>query len=281
MPQVIKQSQQMQQLSLKLRKEGNTIGFVPTMGYLHQGHISLIEEARQENDIVVVSIFVNPIQFGKNEDFDRYPRDFERDFNICKDSGVDYIFHPDHTDMYPEGFRTYVEVEGLSDVLCGAFRPGHFRGVATVVLKLFNIIQPTNAYFGKKDYQQFKILQRMVADLNLPVKIVGCPTVREPDGLAMSSRNKYLSEEERQSALFISKSLFEVKDAFDKGITDSDRLIQLGLDILKQAPLLREVQYYQIVDPDTLQPVKQAKKGDVVLTAVYVGNTRLIDNIEL
>lgn len=281
MPEVIKNSQQMQEISLSLKKAGKTIGFVPTMGYLHQGHVSLIQKARQENDIVVVSIFVNPLQFGKNEDFDRYPRDFERDFNICKDSGVDYIFHPDYTDMYPEGYRTYVEVEGLSDVLCGVFRPGHFRGVTTVVLKLFNVVQPTNAYFGKKDYQQFKIIERMVKDLNVPVNVVGCPTVREPDGLAMSSRNKYLSEEERQSALFISKSLFEVKKAFDRGITDADKLVETGLSVLRQAPLLKEVQYYQIVDPQTLQPVKQAKKGDVVLTAVYVGNTRLIDNIEL
>lgn len=281
MPQVIKKPKQMQEIMTGIKKEDKTIGFVPTMGYLHDGHVSLIERARQENDVVVVSIFVNPIQFGKNEDFDRYPRDFERDFKVCKNSGVDYIFHPDYTDMYPEGFKTYVQVEGLSDLLCGAFRPGHFRGVATVVLKLFNIVQPTNAYFGKKDYQQFKIIQRMVEDLNVPVNVVGCPTVREPDGLAMSSRNKYLSQEERSSALFISKSLFEVKRGFESGITDANRLTDMGLAVLKQAPLLKEIQYYQIVNPETLQPVNQAKKGDILLTAVYIGNTRLIDNIEL
>lgn len=281
MPQVISSPKQMQDISLNLKRAGKIIGFVPTMGYLHQGHISLINKARQENDIVVVSIFVNPIQFGKNEDFDRYPRDFDRDFVICKDSNVDYLFYPDYLQMYPEGYSTYVEVEGLSDVLCGAFRPGHFRGVTTVVLKLFNIIQPTRAYFGKKDYQQLKVIQRMVKDLNLPINVIGCPTVREPDGLAMSSRNKYLSDEERQSALFISRSLFKVKDSFEHGVTDTDKLIEIGMFVLNQAPLIREVQYYQIVDPETLLPVKQAKKGDVVLTAVYIGNTRLIDNIEL
>lgn len=278
---IIEDIQQMQNISISLSKEGKKIGFVPTMGYLHDGHVSLIKRARQENDIVVVSIFVNPIQFGKNEDFDKYPRDLERDSKICKENGVDYIFYPSYTQMYPEGYRTYVEVEGLSDILCGAFRPGHFRGVTTVVLKLFNIVRPDNAYFGKKDYQQFKIIQQMVKDLNLTVNVVGCPTVREPDGLAMSSRNKYLSDKERESAVYISKALFEMKKKFEEGITDTDGLIKIGKAVLKQAPLPYQIQYLEIVDPQTLEPKKIAQKGDIIMTAGYIGQTRLIDNIEI
>lgn len=279
---VIEDIQQMQKISTVLKKEGKRIGFVPTMGYLHEGHISLIKRAKEENDVVVVSIFVNPIQFGKNEDFDRYPRDFKRDLDICaKDNNVDYLFYPSYNQMYPEGYKTYVEVEKLSNILCGAFRPGHFKGVATVVLKLFNIVQPDNAYFGKKDYQQFKIIQQMVRDLNLTVNVIGCPTVREPDGLAMSSRNSYLSSAERESALYISKALFKMKEEFESGTRDVSMLIDIGRSILQQAPLLREIQYLEIVDSEDLQPKKIAQKGDVILLAVYIGQTRLIDNIQL
>ncbi|MEZ0322993.1 MAG: pantoate--beta-alanine ligase, partial [Hydrogenothermaceae bacterium] len=247
----------------------------------HEGHLSLIRKAKQDNEVVVVSIFVNPIQFGKNEDLDRYPRDFERDYSLCEKEGVDYLFYPSVSDMYPEDFKTYVEVIDISNVLCGKYRPGHFRGVATVVLKLFNIVQPDNVYFGEKDYQQLKIIQRMVKDLNVPVNVIGCPIFREHDGLAMSSRNKYLSEEERKSAVFISKALFEVKKAFDSGIKDVNLLKEIGLNILKQAPLIREVQYFEIVHPESLKSKEIAENSDIVAVAVYVGNTRLIDNIRL
>lgn len=278
---VVETLNSMKQSVYSFKRDGKRIGFVPTMGYLHQGHTSLIKRAREENDIVVVSIFVNPLQFGENEDFDRYPRDFERDRSLCRENSVDVIFYPPYKDMYPDGFKTYVEVKELSDVLCGKYRPGHFRGVATVVAKLFNIVQPDRAYFGRKDYQQLKIIQRMVEDLNFPVEIVGCETVREPDGLAMSSRNKYLSPEERESAIYISKALFRVKDAFDKNTKDVKDLVNIGLEVLRQAPLVKQIQYFEVVDGESLKPKDYANKGDIVATAVIIGNTRLIDNVEL
>jgi pantothenate synthetase (EC 6.3.2.1) len=277
---VITNPSQMQNLMLSLKKQGKKIGFVPTMGYLHEGHLSLIRCSKKENDITVVSIFVNPIQFGVNEDFGRYPRDFERDKSLCEKENVDYIFYPSYEEMYPDGFQTYVEVAELSKGLCGDFRPGHFKGVATVVAKLFNIVCPDNAYFGKKDFQQLKVIQRMVKDLNFPVNIVGCPVVREPDGLAMSSRNKYLSDEERESALYISKALFEAKRMFEDGITDPNLLKEKVRQIISQAKHLKEIQYAEIVDSNTLKPVDKVKKSDVLAVAVYIGNTRLIDNIE-
>ncbi|WP_028950891.1 pantoate--beta-alanine ligase [Sulfurihydrogenibium subterraneum] len=279
--QVIKNPKQLQDTMLELKKQGKKIGFVPTMGYLHEGHISLIKCAKKENDIVVVSIFVNPLQFGKNEDLGKYPRDFERDKSICEKEGVDYLFYPDYKDMYPESFQTYVEVVELSKGLCGDYRPGHFKGVATVVLKLFNIVCPDNAYFGKKDYQQLKVIQRMVKDLNVPVNVVGCPIVREPDGLAMSSRNTYLSNEERQSATYIYKGLLEGKRLFQSGERDSEKIRQAVIDTIKKAPLLKEIQYVEVVDKDSLKPKKVAESGDVIAVAVYIGNTRLIDNMEL
>lgn len=278
---VVKSPLEMQNIALNLKKAGKRIGFVPTMGYLHEGHLSLIRRAKEENDVVVVSIFVNPLQFGKNEDLDRYPRDFERDCNLCEKEGVDYLFYPSVSDMYPEDFKTYVEVKELPEVLCGKFRPGHFRGVATVVLKLFNIVQPDKAYFGEKDYQQLKIIQRMVKDLNVPVNVIGCPIVREPDGVAMSSRNKYLSEEERKSAVFISKALFQVKKAFESGERDVNKLKDIGISVLKQAPLIREIQYFEIVHPESLKQKEIAESSDIVAVAVYIGNTRLMDNIRL
>jgi pantothenate synthetase (EC 6.3.2.1) len=277
---VITNPGQMQTLMLSLKKQGKKIGFVPTMGYLHEGHLSLIRCSKRENDITVVSIFVNPIQFGANEDFGRYPRDFERDKSLCERENVDYIFYPSYEEMYPNGFQTYVEVAELSKGLCGDFRPGHFKGVATVVAKLFNIVCPDNAYFGKKDFQQLKVIQRMVKDLNFPVNVVGCPVVREPDGLAMSSRNKYLSDEERESALYISKALFEAKRMFEDGITDPNLLKEKVRQIISQAKHLKEIQYVEIVDSNTLKPVDKVKKSDVLAVAVYIGNTRLIDNIE-
>ncbi|WP_299237843.1 pantoate--beta-alanine ligase [Sulfurihydrogenibium sp.] len=277
---VITNPRQMQTLMLSLKRQGKKIGFVPTMGYLHEGHLSLIRCSKKENNITVVSIFVNPIQFGANEDFGRYPRDFERDKSLCEKENVDYIFYPSYEEMYPDGFQTYVEVSELSKGLCGDFRPGHFKGVATVVAKLFNIVCPDNAYFGKKDFQQLKVIQRMVKDLNFPVNVVGCPVVREPDGLAMSSRNKYLSTEERESALYINKALFEAKRMFEDGITDPNLIKERVRQIISQAKHLKEIQYVEIVDSNTLKPVDKVKKSDVLAVAVYIGNTRLIDNIE-
>ncbi|MDM7274023.1 pantoate--beta-alanine ligase [Sulfurihydrogenibium azorense] len=279
--QIIKNPKELQDTMLDLKKQGKKVGFVPTMGYLHDGHVSLIRCAKSQNDVVVVSIFVNPLQFGKNEDLDRYPRDFERDKSICEKEGVDYLFYPDYKDMYPEGFQTYVEVVELSKGLCGDYRPGHFKGVATVVLKLLNIVCPDNAYFGKKDYQQLKVIERMVKDLNLPINIVGCPIVRETDGLAMSSRNNYLSKEERQSATYIYKGLLEGKKLFQSGEKDPKRIKEAVVETIKKAPLLKEIQYVEIVDKDSLKPKEVVEPGDVIAVAVFIGNTRLIDNMEL
>ncbi len=277
----IKSIDEMQKISKVYKKNGKTIGFVPTMGYLHEGHISLIRCAKRENDIVIVSIFVNPIQFGENEDLDKYPRDIKRDLTICNNEGVDIVFNPSYEDMYPEGFQTYVVVEELTKGLCGNYRPGHFRGVTTVVTKLFNIVKPDRAYFGKKDYQQFKVIQRMVKDLNMDVEVIGCPLIREEDGLAMSSRNKYLSPEERESALSLSRALFRAKEMFEEGERSAEKLKEEMERIILSYPHVKEIQYIEIVDPETLKPKKEAERGDVIALAVFVGDTRLIDNIEL
>ena len=277
----IKSIDEMQKISKVYKKNGKTIGFVPTMGYLHEGHISLIRCAKRENDIVIVSIFVNPIQFGENEDLDKYPRDIKRDLTICNNEGVDIVFNPSYEDMYPEGFQTYVVVEELTKGLCGDYRPGHFKGVTTVVTKLFNIVKPDRAYFGKKDYQQFKVIQRMVKDLNMDVEVIGCPLIREEDGLAMSSRNKYLSPEERESALSLSRALFRAKEMFEEGERSAEKLKEEMERIILSYPHVKEIQYIEIVDPETLKPKKEAERGDVIALAVFVGDTRLIDNIEL
>lgn len=265
----------------RLKKEGKTVGFVPTMGYLHEGHVSLIRCSKKDNDVTVVSIFVNPIQFGKNEDLDRYPRDLERDLDICRKEGVDYVFSPSVVEMYPEGFSTYVQVEGITERLCGAFRPGHFRGVTTVVNKLFNIVQPDRAYFGEKDYQQLKVIQKMVKDLNMNVEVIGCPLVREGDGLALSSRNKYLTPEERKSALSISRALFKAKQMFESGEKDPLKVVDEIKRIISSQPFVKEIQYVEVVDPETLVPKEKLEKGDIIAVAVFVGSTRLIDNIKL
>ncbi len=278
---LIKDIQKMKRIIKQEKEKGKSVGFVPTMGYLHKGHVSLIRCSKKENDITVVSIFVNPIQFGKNEDLDKYPRDLYRDYYICKEEGVDYVFYPDYKQMYPEGFSTYVEVLDLTEGLCGSYRPGHFKGVTTVVTKLFNIVKPDRAYFGKKDYQQFKVIQKMVNDLNMDVEVIGCPLIREEDGLALSSRNKYLSPEERLSALSLSKALFYAKDLFNKGVRDTDLLKKEMKKIISSYPEVREIQYIEIVDSETLKPKDIAEKGDVIAVAVFVGSTRLIDNIEL
>ena len=278
---LIRKIKDMKQITKRLKKEGKTIGFVPTMGYLHEGHVSLIRCSKKDNDITVVSIFVNPIQFGKNEDLDRYPRDLERDVEICTKEGVDYVFYPSADEMYPEGFSTYVEVEGITQRLCGAFRSGHFKGVTTVVAKLFNIVQPDRAYFGEKDYQQLKVIQKMVRDLNIDVEVIGCPLIREKDGLALSSRNKYLTPEERKSALSISRALFRAKQMFESGEKDPSKVVNEVKRIISSQPLVKEIQYVEVVDPEELTPKKKLEKGDVVAVAVFVGNTRLIDNIKL
>jgi pantoate--beta-alanine ligase len=238
-----------------VKREGKSVGLVPTMGYFHEGHLSLMQQAREDNDIVVVSLFVNPTQFGPGEDFDRYPRDLQRDAQMAEEVGVDLIFNPSSEEMYPPGYQTYVEVEELSKGLCGAFRPGHFRGVATVVLKLFNIVQPDRAYFGEKDYQQLKVIQRMVRDLNVPVEIISMPIVREPDGLAMSSRNTYLSPVEREAALVLSKSLRYAQDLVDQGVTSVSDLREKVEEFIRREPLA-QIDYVAVVDPETLEPLK-------------------------
>lgn len=278
------QISEMQKHSNILIRSGKTIGFVPTMGYLHEGHLSLIRRSKAENDVTVVSIFVNPIQFGPNEDLDRYPRDIEGDIEKLNSLSVDVLFLPSMNEMYPEGYKTYVVVEGLSDKLCGAFRPGHFRGVTTVVLKLFNIVRPTRAYFGLKDFQQTLIIKTMTRDLNLDIEIIGCPTVREHDGLAMSSRNKYLSSEEREVANIIYRALNSAAEKLRQGANFAEVARHLR-ETLQSSPYVREIQYASVYDPETLDDlanvdVKIYKKPEVVLaTALYYGNARLIDNL--
>ena len=275
---LIRSIKKMYEFSKKAHLGGKTIGFVPTMGYLHQGHLSLIRKARKENDIVVVSIFVNPIQFGPKEDFKKYPRDLKRDMNLAKQVGTDVIFYPDAKDMYPEGFKTYVNVEELSEKLCGKFRPGHFKGVATVVTKLFNIVCPDIAYFGQKDAQQAIIIKRMVKDLNIPVKIKVLPIVREKDGLAMSSRNTYLNEKERKDALVLYQALNLAKDLIKSGITDSGKIIDRLRRFIKKKKNAK-IDYISVVDTDNLNPVKKVSKKCLIALAVWIGRTRLIDNI--
>ena len=281
MTKLIQNINEMKQTIKTLKQQNKKIGFVPTMGYLHKGHLSLVECSKKKNDITVVSIFVNPTQFGENEDFDKYPRDLERDLKLCEEAGVDYVFTPKVYEIYPEGYSTYVIMETLTDKLCGKYRPGHFKGVLTVVNKLFNIVQPDNAYFGEKDYQQLIIIKKMVEDLNMNVNVVGCPIIREEDGLAMSSRNKYLSEEERKSALSLSKALFLAKELFEKGETNPQKIKEEMRKLILSYPLVKEIQYIEIVDPKTLEEKQKVEKGDRVLLAVFVGDTRLIDNIEL
>ncbi len=261
------------------RAEGKSIGFVPTMGYLHEGHMSLIRRAREESDCLVVSIFVNPTQFGPGEDLDTYPRDLERDLGMCREAGVDVVFAPPAEEMYPDGPPlTKVSVAKLSEGLCGAYRPVFFTGVATVVAKLFNIVLPDRAYFGEKDYQQLLVVRRMVRDLNFPLEIVACPTVREPDGLAMSSRNEYLSPEERKQATIISKALFEARERILAGERSAEAIRNFVRETIQTMPLAN-VQYVEVVHPDTLEPLAEITDGAVVAVAVFFGKARLIDNI--
>jgi pantoate--beta-alanine ligase len=258
-----------------------SVGFVPSMGYLHAGHLSLIRWARAENSSVVVSIFVNPTQFGPEEDFQRYPRDLNRDLGLLETVQVDAVFTPEVYEIYPAEASTMVEVEALSSILEGASRPGHFRGVATVVCKLFHLVQPHRAYFGEKDYQQLRVIQRMVHDLRMPIQVVGCPTIRERDGLAMSSRNLYLSPPERQAAVALSHALFQAEYLFTDGVRDVSRLQAEVQSHLDKEPLIR-IDYVAIVHSHTLQPVATLPaEGAVICLAVWIGHTRLIDNIRL
>lgn len=266
--------------ALKARREGgNTVGFVPTMGFLHEGHASLIRQCAARCDCPVVSIFVNPTQFGPEEDFAQYPRDPERDQNLCLKLGVKILFMPEPSEVYPTGFSTFVDPGELGNVLCGEFRPGHFRGVATVVNKLFNMVQPDLAFFGQKDFQQVAVIQRLVKDLNLPVDIIAAPTIREADGLAMSSRNTYLSPENRQRALCISRGLLKAEAAFKEGARDAASLLALAKAELKEVD---GIHYCELVDALTLEPVsREIVRASVLAVAAMVGKTRLIDNVLL
>jgi pantoate--beta-alanine ligase len=262
------------------RARGGTIGLVPTMGALHAGHASLLRAARAEARFVVASLFVNPAQFGPQEDLNRYPRQLEEDLALCAAEGVDLVFAPDVPVMYPPGFCTYVEVHGLQDVLCGASRPNHFRGVATVVLKLFNIVQPDFAYFGQKDAQQFRIIQQLVRDLDVPVRLRVCPIVREPDGLALSSRNRYLDAHQRRQAPALSQALAEARTLVERGERDA-ALVQQQLAARLAAVPGATLDYAAVVDAETLQPVARLQGTVLVAVAVKFGATRLIDNILL
>jgi pantoate--beta-alanine ligase len=262
------------------RDRGKRLGFVPTMGALHAGHLSLVQAAAAACDVVAASIFVNPLQFGPAEDFLKYPRSFDRDRSLLEGQGVEILFAPSAEEMYPPGAITWVTVEGLTDKLDGLFRPGHFRGVTTVVAKLFHVVEPDAAFFGQKDAAQLAILRRMVSDLNFPVEIVACPVVREPDGLAMSSRNAYLNPEERKQSLVLHRALTRVKNLFQSGVRDTEKLLAAGLQALAEENSVR-LDYLEIIDPNTLDPLRTAAKGALVAVAAHVGATRLIDNLWL
>lgn len=278
--QVISHIEEMKQIVTQWQVQGLSIGFVPTMGYLHHGHMSLIKQARENHDRVVVSIFVNPTQFGINEDLSSYPRDLEQDSKLCNDQQVDVIFHPEAKEMYPLNFFSYVDMNTLTEGLCGAKRSGHFKGVCTVVMKLFNIVKPTAAYFGQKDAQQLAIIKKMVQDFNMDVKVVGLPIVRETDGLAMSSRNSYLNAQERKAALCLYQSLQQAQHFFQQGLRDSVKLKHYIELVLSNEPLAK-IDYIEIVDLDTLKPINKINTPALCALAVYIGKTRLIDNLVL
>ncbi|MDY0300584.1 MAG: pantoate--beta-alanine ligase [Trichlorobacter sp.] len=272
--------QQMQQTMLQLKKNGKKIAFVPTMGFLHEGHASLLREARARGDVLVLSIFVNPTQFGPNEDLDCYPRNLAGDYAIAESCGTDYVFAPSARDIYPENFQTSIRLAELPLPLCGASRPGHFDGVAVVVCKLFNIVQPDLAFFGKKDFQQLAIIRQMVTDLNMPVEIIGMPIVREKDGLALSSRNSYLSPDERKQALCLYRAIIAVRKLFASGETATDLLL---IAAHKELAATSEavVDYLELRNSSTLQPVEKADHETLLALAVKIGKTRLIDNCVL
>lgn len=277
---VVKDIKEMQSLSGSLRKEGMTVAFVPTMGYFHEGHLRLFEEGRERGDVLIVSLFVNPLQFGQGEDYSTYPRDMERDRKMAEETGVDILFVPDGKAMYPEGFQTYVTVERVTQNLCGAFRPNHFRGVATVVTKLFNIVKPHVAIFGEKDYQQLVTIKRLVRDLNFDIEIVGVPTVREKDGLAISSRNTYLTPEERKVAPLLFRALKEGERLYLKGERDGRKIVETVEAVLSREPLIR-VEYIKVCDPEDLEDVERIEEKALLALAARIGRARLIDSIVL
>ncbi len=276
--QIVTTISDMQSLAGSLRTEGKKIGFVPTMGFLHEGHLSLMRKAREENDVVFVSIFVNPAQFGPAEDLARYPRDAEGDRTKCASAGADVLFMPQTPEMYPEKPVVFVTVEGISDILEGAIRPGHFRGVATVVAKLFHIVKPHRAYFGQKDFQQCVVIRRMVRGLDLDVDVVVRPTVREPDGLAMSSRNSYLSSEERRKATVLYRALKAGEELIRSGVHEPEKVRQKMRAVLLLEKGI-EIDYAEVADPETLIPLESVRDRLVLLVAARIGNTRLIDNL--
>ena len=273
----IRDLREMQAWSDRARREGKRIVLVPTMGFLHEGHLSLVRQGRTNGDCLVASIFANPAQFAPSEDFDSYPRDLERDIRLLKEERVDLLFNPTVEDMYPRGYQTYVDVEQVSRPLCGARRPGHFRGVGTVVLKLFNIVRPHVAMFGLKDYQQVQVIRRMLEDLNLDVEIVACPTVREPDGLAMSSRNRYLEPAEREAALCLQSALGRAEALVRAGETVARRIREAVVEEIARQPLAR-LEYADLCDPRELHPVAELKGPTLLALCAWVGKARLIDN---
>lgn len=275
---VIQSIQEMQQRSDTFRRQGKIIGFVPTMGFLHEGHLSLIRIAREKAELVVVSIFVNPTQFGANEDLDRYPRDLNRDQKLAQKTGTDILFYPSERDIYPEGYLTYVHVDSLSRILCGESRPTHFRGVATICSILFHMVKPHFAVFGQKDFQQAVIIRKMVQDLRFDLEILLGPIVREPDGLAMSSRNTYLSDQERDDARILNQSLHRAEQMIRGGEVKASILISEIQQLIDKKRSTR-IDYIQIFDPETLQPLAEIRKQAVIALAVFVGKTRLIDNV--
>ena len=279
---VITSIEEIQELALRLEKEGKKIGFVPTMGYLHDGHLSLIDLIRERSDILILSIFVNPTQFGAGEDLEKYPRDIERDLALCRDRKVDYIFAPQTDDIYPEGASTYVSEEGVSRGLCGETRPTHFKGVTTICAKLFNLVRPAYVALGQKDAQQVVVLKRMIRDLHFPIEVVIGPTLREPDGLAMSSRNSYLNDRQRQDALLIHKALLAGKRLVDeKGIRNVDRVKAELMTVLRSGSFVR-INYAEVVDRENMKPEKEIELGrSMLVIAVWVDNIRLIDNMSL
>jgi pantoate--beta-alanine ligase len=275
---IAKTVESVREIILQARKKGKTIGLVPTMGALHIGHISLIEAAKKKTGYVVVSIFVNPTQFGPGEDYEKYPRPIEKDLKICRDNGADLAFNPSAEQMYPDENLTWVNVEKLTETLCGANRPGHFRGVATVCAKLFNIVQPDAAFFGQKDAQQCVVIRQMVRDLNMPLKIIICPTVREADGLAVSSRNQYLTGQQRKDAVCLYRALQECKKMVRNGETDTNTIIKKMREVIEQVPYA-QIDYISIVDAESLQNIEKIDRKALVALAVKIGLARLIDNI--
>ncbi len=276
--QLIKKIKEMQAYSDEARARGKIIGFVPTMGYLHEGHLSLVRAAKKDCDVVIVSIFVNPIQFGPNEDFNDYPRDFEHDSALLEKEKADILFYPSVDEMYPEEQLTWVKIDKIAEHLCGISRPTHFHGVATVVSKLFNIAKPHKAYFGQKDYQQCLVIKKMAKDLDFDIDIVTCPTVREKDGIAMSSRNKYLSHEERKSALSLDKSLIMAKKMIENGENDTEKIKRHIKEMIEREKSTK-IDYVEILNSKNLKKVKKTEGDVIIALAVFVGKTRLIDNM--